>query len=823
MSLSSIDKLKALIRKDSIDGKSGHKPKKVDYHTDPPMNKNRYKEIKMTPSKFLRYAGGDAGNRVTHHSLEDAHSYPEHESIPHKKYDVKVNPLDRKPMTTDTNYNVRGDELGGVEYYQRQIRQGDPIGKPNFSLDASRKQVGGHDGRHRAVALQREGEKKIPVDISGWNPSRANELGVGVENNERKNMKGIKRQHKATSTDKKDTRHPIFGRKKAIDRLKALISKKLNKRKMKYPKIGEKVWDSNQRKWVIEDKQGKSTNTLEYKKAIDKLKALINKREYWDNRDKERANLGGKKFDWKKHDVQGKRQQIDELLSTSHNDPLKRVTPSPLLDDQTARIEHDFDLIGRGMISEEEAERSKALDKLKALIRKEGETPSKSDMMGVALRRALGGKYKNPSSKSDMMGEALRRAFTSKALIRKDSMDGKSGHKPKKVEYDEAIWVNPRTSKDIKMKPSKFLEYAAGESGRKIQSTESISDAHTNPEHESTPFPKRDVEAKRDNKKPMETDTNYNVRGDELGGVEAYQRQIRQGDKILKPYLTIRSDKDRIGGHEGRHRVLALQREGEKKIPVNINADDAARARELGIGAKPDSKRDDIYTKYRYRKDLKDIQRQNPEDKLSEEDTRHPMLGRKKAIDRLKALIRKEGETNSGEAGHKKDTRKPEGDTSDNLLTNEIKLEKALTVMMKGRRANFVFDQHGKVISGGKGTGKKQLQPPINKPVNTGSSGTHSLERVASAGSKPNPKLERPVGMDTPKFGRVWRDGEDLVTLVPHKIKRKKPKPQSPTDKLKNPSKPKNTGFNYPKLQAKEYKGDIEKSLTIIFKAYTYK
>ena len=160
---------------------------------------------------------------------------------------------------------------------------------------------------------------------------------------------------------------------------------------------------------------------------------------------------------------------------------------------------------------------------------------------------------------------------------------------------------------------------------------------------------------------------NYNVRGDELGGVEAYQRKIRRGEKILKPSFTISSDKKEVDGHDGRHRVLALQREGEKKIPVNVNAHNSARARELGVGVK-DTERDDINTKYRDRKDLKDIKRQDPKEKLSEKDTRHPMLGRKKAIDRLKALIRKEGETNSGEAGHKKDTRKPEGDTPDNLL-----------------------------------------------------------------------------------------------------------------------------------------------------------
>ena len=53
---------------------------------------------------------------------------------------------------------------------------------------------------------------------------------------------------------------------KAINKLKALLNKKRNKPRMTYPKIGDNVWDSKQNKWVIEDKQGKGTNILEYKK-----------------------------------------------------------------------------------------------------------------------------------------------------------------------------------------------------------------------------------------------------------------------------------------------------------------------------------------------------------------------------------------------------------------------------------------------------------------------------------------------------------------------------------------------------------------------------
>ena len=69
----------------------------------------------------------------------------------------------------------------------------------------------------------------------------------------------------------------LHGHTKAINKLKALLNKKRNKPRMTYPKIGDNVWDSKQNKWVIEDKQGKGTNILEYKKAIDKLKALLSK------------------------------------------------------------------------------------------------------------------------------------------------------------------------------------------------------------------------------------------------------------------------------------------------------------------------------------------------------------------------------------------------------------------------------------------------------------------------------------------------------------------------------------------------------------------
>ena len=61
-----------------------------------------------------------------------------------------------------------------------------------------------------------------------------------------------------------------------------------------------------------------------------------------------------------KHDVQGKRQQIDELVSEISDDPQKRVRTSPLLEDQTDRIENGYEKLGRGLITEDEAIRGKS-------------------------------------------------------------------------------------------------------------------------------------------------------------------------------------------------------------------------------------------------------------------------------------------------------------------------------------------------------------------------------------------------------------------------------------------------------------------------------
>ena len=278
-----INALKALIRKDSMDGKGANdKIKPTNWI---PHSKDEKKEqwTKMKPEDFLDLA--------ENHPHGDAHS------VKPAKYknikDSKGNLIQLKPRTdkqphwgqnkepynkedeergrkNDYNYGRRGDELGRVETYQNSIRHGKPITPPSLgvSRDGKHKRVTSHEGRHRAEAARREGEKTIPVGIG------SSALRVGSE--KKINNRQIDNLHGQKGSSRNIRERVTEGMKK----LKAMskeLNKKRKKHRMTYPKIGDNVWDSKQNKWVIEDKQGESTNTLEYKKAIDKLKALLRK------------------------------------------------------------------------------------------------------------------------------------------------------------------------------------------------------------------------------------------------------------------------------------------------------------------------------------------------------------------------------------------------------------------------------------------------------------------------------------------------------------------------------------------------------------------
>ena len=193
-----------------------------------PFDKSYGKTITMKPRTFLELSSDGASRKKT--TLSDAHSNPKGSSdrnvnrlsieddlrwVDYPK-NSEIREMSEKQrndlsMTNDINYNVRGDELGGVEYYKRKIRQGEPIGVPDFSISSDEKRITGHEGRHRSRALMEEGEKRIPVNINAYSGARADQLGIGFKDKSRFNMKGIKRQNNSEKSDK-DTRAPIFGR-----------------------------------------------------------------------------------------------------------------------------------------------------------------------------------------------------------------------------------------------------------------------------------------------------------------------------------------------------------------------------------------------------------------------------------------------------------------------------------------------------------------------------------------------------------------------------------------------------------------------------------
>jgi hypothetical protein len=215
---------------DIFDVIEGGKIKDIKYYDDPPLDKPYYKRFYMKPRTFLDTAAGGAG-RKRQEAVTDAHSdpagssdrninriaiedhlkwvdYPKNKDIGEMTNKEKID----LSMTDDINYNVRGDELGGVEYYKRKLRRGDPIGEPSFtfgtpSRNEGRKRIIGHEGRHRAKALMEEGVKKIPVKVVGYS-------GGVVEKNlgNRKKLKGAVEYEEGNLKSDKDTRYPILGR-----------------------------------------------------------------------------------------------------------------------------------------------------------------------------------------------------------------------------------------------------------------------------------------------------------------------------------------------------------------------------------------------------------------------------------------------------------------------------------------------------------------------------------------------------------------------------------------------------------------------------------
>ena len=229
------------------------KIKDVEYYDDPPVDKAYYQRMYSSPRKWLEHASGGV-SRKKQKVVTDAHSNPSGSSDRNinrlaiedhlqwvdypKNKDIREMTNKEKidlSMTDNINYNGRGDELGGVEYYKRKLRRGQPIGEPSFTFGTpntdprfkrpnktidSEKRLVGHEGRHRARALMEEGVKKMPFKVVAYSGATAEEYLHG-----RKTLKGIKPERGAVKSDK-DTRYPILGRYSKLRQRLALIKRK---------------------------------------------------------------------------------------------------------------------------------------------------------------------------------------------------------------------------------------------------------------------------------------------------------------------------------------------------------------------------------------------------------------------------------------------------------------------------------------------------------------------------------------------------------------------------------------------------------------------
>lgn len=172
--------LKLSLMKDALDGKGAKdkiKPTKwIPWDEDEKTDQ----WTKMKPKDFLDVAAGSpdgdahavkpADFRYTMDSKQNLIQHkPRTGKQPHwaQNKEPYTKEDEGKGKKNDFNYGRRGDELGRVESYQNNIRHGKPIQTTSLGIsrDGKHKRVTGHEGRHRAEAARREGEKTIPVGI----------------------------------------------------------------------------------------------------------------------------------------------------------------------------------------------------------------------------------------------------------------------------------------------------------------------------------------------------------------------------------------------------------------------------------------------------------------------------------------------------------------------------------------------------------------------------------------------------------------------------------------------------------------------------------
>lgn len=190
----------------------------------PIIQKSRFTELKdhtiLSPKTFLDLSSssgrGENSGKTT--GLHDVHSG----GIGHSDdtdSDIKHNPIlgikkddrdemfkkrDERRNKGDYNVNERGDELGTVERYKRQLRRQGVIA-PFLSIRDNK--ITGHEGRHRARAMLEEGITETPVEIT--DSFYSNDSGT---KRTQKEIDNVIPQDNSRKPIQKDTRAPIFGR-----------------------------------------------------------------------------------------------------------------------------------------------------------------------------------------------------------------------------------------------------------------------------------------------------------------------------------------------------------------------------------------------------------------------------------------------------------------------------------------------------------------------------------------------------------------------------------------------------------------------------------
>ena len=144
----------------------------------------------MNPKTYLDMTPGHGGRKRT--NLDDAHSNTSHDGIPNPRGD-----------------HHRGDELGSVEHYKREMRHGKDVEAPGLYGDKGK--VNSHEGRHRARAAMEEGNNiktEIADSFFSTRPGRKR------SRSEVSNMRGQDESGKEYGVASgKDTRNPIMSKK----------------------------------------------------------------------------------------------------------------------------------------------------------------------------------------------------------------------------------------------------------------------------------------------------------------------------------------------------------------------------------------------------------------------------------------------------------------------------------------------------------------------------------------------------------------------------------------------------------------------------------